>query len=338
MRFLILYPNSTPRESNAFGWFIEVGKKLGIDVLVGFFEDYDKLLEIDRLSDLHLDKLPDVVLMRGYDFPLSLYFEERGVRVVNTALAMALSRNKVATGLLLENNGIAMPRTLFLGNVLLDRSISKDIYPESLLGGNAIFVDAFSPNDDLSNTCFLYKNISEYFASEIFVLKQISGSKGENVYLIHNEHELLSAVQECQRNVNRDELLNIDMQELVRNHILFQEYIENSCGKDVRVWVIGDEVVGSVLRHNEKSFKSNYAQGGSADRFDLSQSGRDIAIKAAKVLGLDFAGVDLLFVGKDAEGQDLFTVCEVNGNAGFRTASIVGIDKIPEKLLAYCSR
>ena len=64
----------------------------------------------------------------------------------------------------------------------------------------------------------------------------------------------------------------------------------------------------------------------------------DIAIKAAKVLGLDFAGVDLLFVGKDAEGQDLFTVCEVNGNAGFRTASIVGIDKIPEKLLAYCSR
>jgi gamma-F420-2:alpha-L-glutamate ligase len=98
---------------------------------------------------------------------------------------------------------------------------------------------------------------------------------------------------------------------------------------DIRVYVLGDKVLGCVKRISDSGFKSNYSLGGRVEKYELTDSIKDISLKAAKAIGLDFCGIDLLFT------EDSFTVCEVNGNAGFRTITQVSDINIPMELFKW---
>ena len=76
---------------------------------------------------------------------------------------------------------------------------------------------------------------------------------------------------------------------------VLQEFVATSSGRDIRVWVTGDEVAGHVLRYNPSSFKSNFAAGGSFRQIPLPPAAASLAVAAARACGLFFAGVDLLF-------------------------------------------
>jgi glutathione synthase/RimK-type ligase-like ATP-grasp enzyme len=65
---------------------------------------------------------------------------------------------------------------------------------------------------------------------------------------------------------------------------------------------------------------------------ELPAAASDLAVRAAGALGLDFAGVDILYGGGRVPE---FLVCEVNGNAGFRTASLLGEFDIPTALASF---
>ncbi|MEG1936738.1 MAG: RimK family alpha-L-glutamate ligase [Rikenellaceae bacterium] len=136
-----------------------------------------------------------------------------------------------------------------------------------------------------------YKEACTILGSTSFIMKLPVGSKGEAVYLVDNEDEF---------NTHPNSLV--------------QEYISESRGRDIRVWVVGDIAIAAVERMNDASFLSNYAQGGSAKKINLTSSISDLAIKGCQALGLEFAGVDILYL-KDGT----YTICEINGNAGFRT-------------------
>ncbi len=84
-----------------------------------------------------------------------------------------------------------------------------------------------------------------------------------------------------------------------------------------------------MLRQSDTKFVSNYSQGGKASLFPMNADVASTAVKAARALGLDFAGVDILFDGNG------YTVCEVNGNAGFRTLSAVSDINIIKHLYEY---
>lgn len=143
-----------------------------------------------------------------------------------------------------------------------------------------------------------------------FIIKDNKGARGEQVYLIHNEDEFDQATNQCQ-------------------DALFQEYINTSYGKDIRVHVIGDRVVATVLRVSESDFKSNYSQGGQALPYELDDIGKQLAIKSTHALGLHFSGVDLLFT------EHGYTVCEVNGVPGFRTVGLTSETNLPHEMLRY---
>lgn len=145
-----------------------------------------------------------------------------------------------------------------------------------------------------------YEDACEAMGAYEFIVKQNDGSRGVNVFLVSNKGEYDSAVG------------------ILGPKAMLQRYVSSSCGRDLRVWTVGERAVGCVLRHSDSSFLSNYSQGGSADPYALSVEAADLAVKAARSLGLEFAGIDLLFT---PEGG--FTVCEVNGNAGFRTLSSI---------------
>ncbi len=98
---------------------------------------------------------------------------------------------------------------------------------------------------------------------------------------------------------------------LLHNHHLYQQYIKNSKGKDLRVFVIGGEPICAMMRNNDKDFRANIELGGKGTPYTLNKNQANLAEKISNILGADFVGVDFLF---DIEGLKL---CEVNANAHF---------------------
>jgi len=125
------------------------------------------------------------------------------------------------------------------------------------------------------------------------VIKEAFGSFGAQVYLVENREELKN---------KRRELLYIPH--------LYQEFIKPSRGKDVRLHVVGDRVVAAVLRISETDFRANVSNGGKMWKYQPSEEFTELAIKASRLVGADFSGVDILFGEEDEP-----VVCEVNSNA-----------------------
>jgi ribosomal protein S6--L-glutamate ligase len=94
--------------------------------------------------------------------------------------------------------------------------------------------------------------------------------------------------------------------------VLVQEYVVESAGRDVRVLVVGGRIVAAMRRQaRDGEWRSNIHRGGAGTRIELDPSYVATAISAARAIGLDVAGVDLL------EGRDGPRVTEVNASPGF---------------------
>lgn len=131
------------------------------------------------------------------------------------------------------------------------------------------------------------------------VVKAVRGHRGEQVFLapdaetLRTVHDGLAPDTAC----------------------LFQEYVGHSHGRDLRVVVVDGRAAGAVLRTaTGGEFRSNLALGATltpcTGRYP---QGETLAVRAAEVMGLGVAGVDLLFAPDGG-----FTVCEVNANAGWQ--------------------
>ena len=97
----------------------------------------------------------------------------------------------------------------------------------------------------------------------------------------------------------------------VKANILVQEYIKESNGADIRCFVIGGKVVASMKRQGpEGEFRSNMHRGGTATTIRITPEERSTAVRAAKIMGLNVAGVDLL---RSNHGP---VVMEVNSSPG----------------------
>ncbi|RRQ20556.1 30S ribosomal protein S6--L-glutamate ligase [Thiohalobacter thiocyanaticus] len=97
----------------------------------------------------------------------------------------------------------------------------------------------------------------------------------------------------------------------LRTNIMVQEYIREARGSDIRCFVIGDKVVASMKRQaKEGEFRSNLHRGGSATLIKITPEERSTAVRAAKIMGLNVAGVDIL---RSNHGP---VVMEVNSSPG----------------------
>lgn len=140
------------------------------------------------------------------------------------------------------------------------------------------------------------------------ILKDGKGSFGKQVFLIDNRAELQQKVKD-----------------FAGESIVFQKFIEESRGRDVRVYVVGGKAVACAERYNKDDFRSNVQSGGKMTAIDINDNNYkefiSLAEKTAKILGADFAGVDILY------SDDCPLVCEVNSNAHFAgLTKATGID------------
>lgn len=132
------------------------------------------------------------------------------------------------------------------------------------------------------------------------VVKTLRGTRGNGVVLCANREQF-------------NDLANLLDGAQSGSDFIFQKYIEASHGRDVRVLVINGRAVAAMERRStDGSFKSNISLGGVGTAFEPTDAMAELAVRVAKVLGLDVAGVDILL------DRDGYRICEANSSPGFQ--------------------
>lgn len=209
---------------------------------------------------------PDYIVFTDKDIYLARQLEYLNIPVFNTAEAIAISDDKIATYQALAVNNLPIPKTI----------IAPKIFSKEKSGG--IDISLVMSNLGLP-----------------LIIKEAFGSFGEQVYLVNNEEEL-----------------KVKMEELHGKPYIFQEFIESSYGRDLRLHVVGNKVVAAMERCSQDDFRANITSGGTMKPYYPTPIEEKIAIEGANAIGADFAGVDLLF------GRHGPIICEINSNAHIR--------------------
>lgn len=147
-------------------------------------------------------------------------------------------------------------------------------------------------------------NLIDLIGGPPLIIKLIEGTQGVGVVLAETRKAAKSVAQTL-RGLNAN--------------IMIQEYIAESKGTDLRCFVVGDKVVAAMQRHAAPGdFRANIHQGGVAEAVRISKTERDAAIKAAKIMGLGMAGVDLL---RSKHGPLLIEINSSPGLEGIETTT-----------------
>ncbi|MCZ6602084.1 MAG: RimK family alpha-L-glutamate ligase, partial [Planctomycetota bacterium] len=150
------------------------------------------------------------------------------------------------------------------------------------------------------------------------ILKVLEGAQGKGVFLAESEIEAEEKV----------EALHQD-----RRYVLIQKFISECRGRDLRAFVVGDEVVAAIRRSAEgEEFRSNVHLGGNAVPAEVTPEVGRLAVGAARTLGLEVAGVDFL----ETDAGPL--VLEVNASPGLEGIETVSGTDIAGRIVALLER
>lgn len=197
----------------------------------------------------------------GYGLSVVNHLDMMGVPVLNAAVPIARSRDKLRSLQLLSRFGIDIPRTVMCR------------YRDEVEGA------------------------VEMVGGLPCIIKLIQGTQGIGVMIANTEAEVAGML---------DTLWTLGQE------ILLQELVAESRGRDVRALVIGDRVVAAMRRTARAGeFRSNIHRGGVAEALSLEREYAEAAVKAARVMGLEVAGVDML------EARTGPMIMEVNSSPGF---------------------
>ncbi|HEX6767508.1 MAG TPA: RimK family alpha-L-glutamate ligase [Polyangiaceae bacterium] len=197
--------------------------------------------------------------------------ESLGVLAMNSAEAIAASRDKLRAAQLLASRGVRVPATAYARH-------REAIRPAvERLGGAPV------------------------------VVKMLEGAQGIGVILAETPEAAEAVVQALHS---------------ARQNVLIQRFVRESRGRDVRAVVVGGRVVAAMSRVAKGTeFRSNVHRGARGEEIALEPKLERAALDAARILGLDVAGVDLL---ESSEGP---LVLEVNASPGLEgIESATGVD------------
>lgn len=140
---------------------------------------------------------------------------------------------------------------------------------------------------------------AEDFLGYPVIVKTCYGSRGEGVFKADNRAQLEQLAKK-----------------LLHTPHIYQRFIKESAGKDIRVIVIGGKVKAAMQRIAKSGFRSNLELGGTGVKYDCPADMKELCEKTASLLGLDYCGIDVLTGKKNY-------ICEVNSNAFF-----TGIERV----------
>jgi ribosomal protein S6--L-glutamate ligase len=207
-----------------------------------------------------------------YGLAVVTQLENMGVPVVNSAMSILRTRDKLRCIQRLSRYDIDIPRTVVVRRPW-DIPLSVD-----LVGGFPV------------------------------ILKLLSGTQGVGVMIAENMRTIESTL---------DTLWSLGQD------ILVQECVQESIGRDIRVIVVGGRIVAAMRRQGRiGEFRSNIHRGGVGTAVKLPEDYKRAAVQAAKIVGLDVAGVDIL---ESARGPKIMEVNSSPGLEGIEEATKLNV-------------
>lgn len=150
------------------------------------------------------------------------------------------------------------------------------------------------------------------------VIKLVEGTQGQGVVLAETDQAASSVI---------DAFRGLDA------YFLVQNFVAEAGGSDIRCFVVGDKVVAAMRRvARPGEFRANLHRGGTAEPVRITAKERHVALRAAKIMGLNVAGVDML---RTASGPMVMEVNSSPGLEGIEAAS--GID-VADRIVAFIER
>lgn len=150
------------------------------------------------------------------------------------------------------------------------------------------------------------------------VIKLLEGTQGVGVVLAENQNAAESVIEAFNG---------------LKARVIIQEFIKEAGGADIRAFVVDGVVVGAMKRQaKDGEFRSNLHRGGSAQIIELTDEEENAALKAAKVLGLGIAGVDML---QSKKGP---LIMEVNSSPGLEGIEGATGKDIASAIIRYIER
>jgi gamma-F420-2:alpha-L-glutamate ligase len=267
-------------------------ERMGIDLKVYNPADFDLIVnEHTRDSVLINGKpepLPDVV------YP---YFNHHDQSYFSLAIVRQL-----------ERMGVLVYNTASTIEMVRDKLHTHQVLAEAGISSPSTMLAKFPVDDDMVE-------MIERTLGFPVVVKTLKGALGIGVFLIEDAKAFRDQM----------ELIGQTSPDI---QLIFQEFVEASKGRDLRLFVVDGEVVASMERRaKEGDFKANYSGGGSVHAFDPDAEAVDLAVRTSNALDIQIGGIDLLF--KKGGG---YTICEANTFPGFKGLEKASGVNVAEKI------
>lgn len=202
-----------------------------------------------------LGSIPELVINRSRDYHLSELFESNNIKVFNSSFVTRIANDKDLT------------YKHFAGNV------------------NYLPYELFKTEEINENNNRKIKDLADNFGYP-FVLKVAEGHGGDCVFLINNQNQLTTALDE----IKNKSALN----EYPYYKVIIQK-VARTLGKDLRVYVLGNRIVSAILRSSSDDFRSNYSLGGKTCVHNLTDIEKQVTEDVIKYLPADFYGIDFVY-------------------------------------------
>lgn len=150
------------------------------------------------------------------------------------------------------------------------------------------------------------------------IIKLLEGTQGIGVVLAETNQAASSVIEAFKG---------------LKANILVQEFIKESDAMDIRCFVVGERVVATMMRQGKKGeFRSNLHRGGKGAKIKITPEERSTAVRAARIMGLNVAGVDML---RSNHGP---VIMEVNSSPGLEGIEKTNQKDIAGKIIEYIER
>jgi len=270
------------------------------------------------------------------DYTKNSYFADELITEAkkrNIHLELVL-REKITLGIELATlyikNGDSISHPEFVINRSRDSFLSKQLELMGIRVYNSYEITDLCNNKSLTHqwisklgipsvdTLFLNKNYLDRdnlkFSYPV-VIKSVSGHGGNEVFKCTSKEAVLSA-----------------MAKIKENEFLIQQMCDNP-GVDVRVFVIGDQIIGAIKRESKVDFRSNYSLGGKASIYELTEENKNRVQSILENLKSDFIGIDFMI---SQSGTFLFN--EIEDVVGSRTLYEYGQINTAKEYIHYIAK
>lgn len=255
------------------------------------------------MKGLVVYKKADYLINQSYADMLVQYGLEQGLEI-QVALYEELRLGVGETGLWIKNKEELIENVAFVINRSRESMLSKQLelmhipvfnsYEVTHLANHKGRTHQFVSSLGIPSmrTSFFYSDFMEAPISEFpypFVMKTPDGHGGQEVFCVQNED---------------------DFNRLISTYKRSEWLIQEMCahvGEDVRVFVIGNKIIGAIRRFSETDFRANYCLGGQIEWYTLNEEEEALVYKITKHLSCDYVGIDFMI---DDKGKFVFNEIE----------------------------